>query len=62
MNSERPNFEALYKVAYRKHHELLSEIEDLVDLHNNGADVTASDVVGMVRRIHEKYITHKGNP
>lgn len=65
MNTNRPNFEALYKVAYRKHHELLNEIEDLLN-HWDEEDEkcmasTGSDVIGMLRMIHEKYATSDFN-
>ena len=58
MNTDRPNYEALYRVAYRKHHELLNEIEDLIDQWSRCMAMTGSDVVGQIRLIHEKYITH----
>ena len=58
MNSERPNYEALYKVTFRKHHELLNEIEDLLNDCDRAMGMTGEDAIGMLRLIHEKYTTH----
>ena len=62
MATGRPNYEALYKVAYRKHHELLGEIEDLLKKYDKESaacmQLTGEDLMGMLRLIHEKYIVH----
>lgn len=56
MNTDRPNFEALYKIAYRKHHELLNEIDDLTSRHlHPDSSLTGNDAMGELRLIHEKY-------
>lgn len=60
MNTDRPNFEALYKAAYRKHQEMLNEIDDLIDAHGTEVErgiMTGNDAMGMLRRIYTKYTT-----
>ena len=57
MNTDRPNYEELYKLAYRKHHELLNEIEDALKEHDRDFGATKSDTIGAIRMIHEKYTT-----
>lgn len=58
MTTDRQSYEALYKVAYRRHHELLGEIEDLLSQYFTMIGLTGDDAMGLLRRLHEKYIVH----
>ena len=62
MNTCRPDFEALYKVSYRRHHTLLREIEDLLKQCDKDSptytQLTSEDLMGALRCIHETHIAH----
>ena len=58
MSNDRPDYEALYKIAYRKHHKLLGEIDELLMSFESGAEMTGLDIARVLRRIHDKHITH----
>lgn len=51
----RPNFEQMYKLLYRKHHELLNALEDTLHKYAIEETFTASDLAGTLRELHGQH-------
>lgn len=59
MNTPRPNFERLYVTAYRRFHELLGRLEDVINLQgvSQAHAMTLGDVYEKLREIHGEFAT-----
>lgn len=57
MNTPRPNFERLYVTAYRRFHDLLSRLEDVIALQGANLRLTDGDLFQRLREIHGEFAT-----
>ena len=54
----RPDFEQMYKLLYRKHHELLNALEDALQRYADDYKFAASNLADTLTRLHDKHVSH----
>lgn len=54
----RPDFEKMYKLLYRKHHELLNALEDTLQKYAADDTFTATDLAGTLAGLHGQHVAH----